>query len=181
MKTKVLLAMAIPGLCLLAADKIQPINAKTGVWEVTTTRQMSGGPTASTPSIPADKLAQLPPAQRAQIEAMIKQRSGMGGPVTKTMQTCVTQDKLDKAPFSEDRPNCKRTIVNSTSKLLEFHEVCTDDDGSQTTADAKYEVTGDNSMKGNVKGTSNHAGHAITMNIDLTGKWVSADCSAIKK
>jgi len=32
-----------------------------------------------------------------------------------------------------------------------------------------------------VKGTNNHAGHAITMNIDLTGKWVSADCSAIKK
>ncbi len=183
MKTKLLFAVALAGFCLLAADKIQPINAKLGVWEITTTRQMSGLPSASasTPSIPADKLAQLPPAQRAQIEAMIKQRSGMGGPVTRTTQTCVTQEKLDKAPFSEDRPNCKRTIVNSTSKLLEFHEVCTSDDGSQTTADAKYEITGDNSMKGSVKGTSNHAGQSMTMNIDLAGKWVSADCSTIKK
>lgn len=50
----------------------------------------------------------------------MKQRMTVAAPQTR--QTCMTPDKLDKAPFSEERKNCQRTIVNSTSKLLEFHE-----------------------------------------------------------
>ncbi len=181
MKTKLFLTLAVAGLCLLAADAIQPFKAKLGVWEVTTTQQTTGMPTASAPSIPEDKLAQMPPAQRAQVEAMIKARSGGGAPRTQTRQTCVTQEKLDKAPFSEDRPSCQRSIVSSTPKMLALHEVCTDTDGSQHTADAKYEITSDTSMKGSVKVTAARAGHSMTMNMDLAGKWVSADCSAIKQ
>jgi hypothetical protein len=178
MKTKVLLTAALAALCLLAADAIQPIKAKLGVWEITSTTQMSGMPQAgAAPSIPADKLAQLPPAQRAQIEAMMKQRAG--APTTRTQQTCVTQEKLNKGAFSEEKPSCQRSILNSTSKSFEMHEVCTDADGSRT-ADAKYEITGDNNMKATVKVAAVRAGHTMNINMDLTGKWLSADCGAIK-
>jgi hypothetical protein len=145
---------------------------------------MSGMPAASAapaPSIPEDKLAQLPPAQRAQIEAMMKQRAGGGAPRTQTRQTCVTQEKLNKGAFSEEKASCQRTIANSTPKSFEMHEVCTDTDGSQHTADAKYEMTGDNSMKATVKVAATRAGRTMNMNMDLTGKWLSSDCSAIKQ
>jgi hypothetical protein len=182
MKTKVLLSAALAGLCLLAADAIQPIKAKLGVWEITSTTQMSGMPQASAaPSIPADKLAQLPPAQRAQIEAMMKQRAGGGAPRTTVRQTCVTQEKLDKGAFSDEKSSCQRTISKSTPKSFEMHEVCTDTDGSQHTADAKYDVTGENSMKGSVKVVATRAGRTMNMNMDLTGKWLSSDCSTIKQ
>ena len=181
MKSKVLFAPVLIGFCLLAADAVQPFKAKLGVWEITTNQQTTGMPTAAMPAIPEDKLAQMPPAQRAQIEAMIKQRAVGGAPKTQTRQTCVTAEKLSKAPFSEEKPSCQRTIVNSTSKTFELHEVCTDTDGSQRTADAKYEIVGDSRMKGSVKVTANRAGRTMTVNLDMSGKWVGSDCSTIKQ
>jgi hypothetical protein len=179
MKTKLITTAALVGLGLLAADKMQPIKAKLGLWEITATSssQMSGMP--AMPSIPPEKLAQMPPAQRAQVEAMLKQASG--APTVTTTQTCITQEKLDKAQFNQERGSCKRTIVNSTSKLLEMHLECVDEKGNQSTSDVKYEVTGDNTMKGTNKIKANASGHAINMNIDLSGKWLAADCGAVTK
>jgi hypothetical protein len=173
LKAKALLIAALVGFCLLAADRIQPLSAKLGLWEVTTTQQMSG-----VPPIPADRLAKLTPEQRAHMEALFKQKAG--SPTVRTRQTCVTQEKLDKAPFSEERANCQRTVVNSTSKMLEMHEVCTEQDGSQRQIDAKYEIVGDNSMKGSTQVKASNAGRTMNMNIDLSGKWLGSDCGAIK-
>ena len=180
MKRKVVLIAGLAALCLLAADKIQPISAKLGLWEVTSTQQMQGMPTAgaSAPSIPPDALAKMPPEQRARVEAMIKQRSGQ--PTTRTTQTCVTQEKLNNIPFAEQRESCTRTIVTSTSKMFELHMECADKNGMNTTADAKYEVIGDSTMKGTAKSKTLRNGQTMTMNIDLSGKWVSADCGTVK-
>ncbi|HTE88846.1 MAG TPA: hypothetical protein VK639_07845 [Terriglobales bacterium] len=53
-----------------AADKLQPLNVKTGLWETTTTRITSG----EIP-IPAEMLARLTPEQRAKMEARMKANS----------------------------------------------------------------------------------------------------------
>ena len=39
-----------------------------------------------------------------------------------TRQTCVTPEKLNRGAFGEDRKSCQRTIVRSTSSLVEIHE-----------------------------------------------------------
>jgi len=174
MKMKIVLFAGVAGLCLLAADKFQPINAKLGLWEVTSTQMMTGAP-----PIPAEALAKMPPEQRERMEAMFKQR--LGQPVVRTNQTCMTQDKLAKAPFAEEKEACQRTIVSSTSKSFEMHQDCTEKNGYQTSADAKYEVVGDNAMKGSIKVKATHDGHTTNMNIDLSGKWLSADCGNVKK
>ena len=51
-----------------------PIDMRTGLWEVSTQRATTGMP--QMPAIPPAALAQMPPAQRAQIEAMLKARRG---------------------------------------------------------------------------------------------------------
>ena len=181
MNKKIILIAGITGLCLLAADKIQPIDAKLGLWEITSTQQMQGMPVTggSAPSIPPETLAKMPPEQRAQVEAMIKQRSGQ--PTVRTTQSCVTKEKLDKAPFAEQRESCTRTIISSTSKTFEMHQECTEKNGMQTTADAKYEVVGDTTMKGSMKVKAVREGRTMNMTIDLSGKWISSDCGAVTK
>src|ERR1700676_2872864 len=64
---------------LLAAGKVQPLNVKTGLWQVSTTTTMSG-----LPDIPPEmqaRLDQMTPEQRAKMEAMMKSRFG-GTPQT---------------------------------------------------------------------------------------------------
>ena len=61
---------------LRAAGKVQPLNVKTGLWQVSTTTTMSG-----LPEIPPDmqaRLDQMTPEQRAKMEAMMKSRFGGG-------------------------------------------------------------------------------------------------------
>jgi len=173
MKKKIVLIAALAGFCLLAADKVQPIRAKLGLWAITSTQQMQG-----MPPIPPEALAKMTPEQRERMEAMFKQRSGQ--PTVRTNATCVTQDKLDKAPFTEEMEACKRTIISSTSKELEMQQVCTDKSGLQSTADVRYEVIGDTAMKGTMKVKTERDGRTMNVNIDLAGKWISSDCGTVK-
>ena len=96
-----------------AADKLQPLNVKTGLWETTTTRITSG----EIP-IPAEMLARLTPEQRARMEARMKANSAEKTK-TNTSKSCMTKEKLEKAPFSDEQKECTRTIVTSTSSKAE--------------------------------------------------------------
>jgi len=169
MKPKLLFFAVLP-ILLAAADKLTPLNAKLGLWEMTTTMQLGGAP-----PIPPEALAKMTPDQRAQVEAMFKAKTAQGA-VPRVTQSCVTQEKLDKAVFTEDKKSCQRTIINSTSKLVEFHEECTEPDGMKATADGKFELSGDSSMKGTMQGKSTNKGRTMNVNLEMSGKWISADC-----
>lgn len=173
MKVKLLFAFALVPVLFLAADKLTPPNAKLGLWETTNSHQMTG-----VPPIPPDVLAKMPPDQRARIEAAFKQRAA---PASETRQSCLTQEKLDKGFFVDQRQSCQRTITSSTPTLAEFHEECTNSDGSTGKADGKFEFPNPTNMKGSMQITATTAkGQTMNMKIDVVGKWVSSDCGAVK-
>ncbi len=96
-----------------AADKIQPLNVKTGLWETTRTTTTSGQM-----PIPPELLARLTPEQRAKMEERMKANSAEKTRAS-TSKSCMTKEKLEKAPFSDEQKNCTRTIVRSTSSEAE--------------------------------------------------------------
>jgi hypothetical protein len=102
----------LPSAVLMAADKSIMINVKEGLWE--TTLNMSG--MAGMPGVPDDVLAKLTPEQRAQMEAMMKQRGMSSNGHATVVKSCVTKEKIEKGmAFSDEkRENCTQTIVNST-------------------------------------------------------------------
>ena len=80
-----------------AADKIQSLNLKVGLWEVTHTTSLTG-----TPPIPQEMLAKMTPEQRAKFEERMKARAA-APPKTHTEKSCITQKDLDKDTlFSDD-------------------------------------------------------------------------------
>jgi hypothetical protein len=168
------IAILLP-LLLVAADKMLPLNAKPGLWEITSAQQMKGAL-----PVPPDVLAKMSPEQRAKIEALFKQREGQG-PVTRTRKSCITQEQLSKNPFTEERPSCQRVIVNSTPTLFEFHQECNESNGSHISTDGKFELSGDTNMKGTMKMKSDNSGRTTDISIDMSGKWLSADCAQAKK
>jgi len=145
------------------------LNVKLGLWETTSTTKVGG-------DMPGLDTSKLPPEQRAQVEAAMKQLSR---PQTSTNKSCMTQEDLQKATFlGKDGPNCKTTVTKNTATMIEAHRVCTG--GEASTQDLHVEATSSTAVNGTFKATTTARGK--TMNVDgtIAGHWLSADCGEVK-
>jgi len=158
---------AICALPVLAADALQ---VKTGLWETTATSTISGM------SIPAEQLAKIPPAQRAQMEQMLKQRTM---PRTNTDRSCITQKDLQDGAFRRQATqdgNCTYKQVSATARHQEWAFQCSNDVGGATgtmTVDAPDSTH----MRGQLEMKSSNGNASIT----LAGQWISASCAGADK
>ncbi len=151
-----------------SADTLQPLDVKLGLWETTTTTQISG-----MPPIPPEALARLTPEQRARIEASMGAQGGQ--PKTHTTKSCMTKEKMEKAMFGEERQNCKRTVITSTSSKTEVRLDC-DQQGIKTSGTVRVDAINSENVKGSVKAESTGGGNTMNVNSNFTSKWLSSDC-----
>ncbi len=174
MKTKLLVVLMILTSSLLwAADKIQPLNIKLGLWETTSTFSMTG-----MPPIPADALANMTAEQRARLEQMMKARSGV--PTTHTHKYCVTKEKLEKdLSFGEERGKCTHTIVSSSNSAAEVKFHCAEE-GTSVDGTAKFEAISSENVKGSVHTVSSGNGTTMNSDIALTSRYLGPSCGDVK-
>jgi hypothetical protein len=149
-----------------AAD-VTPLNAKPGLWEVTSVTVRSG-----TPPIPAETLAKLTPEQRARIEAQFK---GMAAPQTTTKQSCFTPEDVAKGfGWNNSEKSCRQTIVSSTG----------------TRQEVKWECEGQQKGSGTIKIEAPDPSHvnslvelnmgAMNIKVTNTAKWLGNACGDVK-
>jgi hypothetical protein len=168
-----LVVLVLTPLGLWGGDNITPLNVKVGLWEVTVTHSMTGMPTA--PNIPPDALAQMPPEQRARIEAMMK-----GTPTTDVRKECVTKEKIDMhSAFSANRGECTRTVVSSSSSKLEVKFHCDEKQGSSD-GSVVIEAIASDSVKSKMHAVTNTNGKTIGMDFAITSKYLGPDCGDVK-
>jgi hypothetical protein len=153
----------------LVAQGAPKINVKMGLWEVTSTTNMTG-------NVPMPDTSQMTPEQAAAVKAAM---GGMMGPHTTTIKECLTKEKFDQGMLT-DQKNCKTTIATNTATVLEVELTCDQGRGGKMTGVMHFEAPTPETMAGTFKGAS--AMGTQTMNITGTyaGKWTSADCGAIK-
>jgi hypothetical protein len=174
--TLLFLLLALFSSSVFAADKIVPPNIKTGLWEITETHAMTGMPPMT---IPPEALARMTPEQRAQMEARMKDSFG-GTPKTTTRKNCVTKEKLDKDTlFNENRQECTRTVLSSTSTATEMKVHCVE---KEMTSDGtiKFQALNDESVKGTVRMVMTGHDHTMNMNIDFISKYLGPACGDVK-
>jgi Protein of unknown function (DUF3617) len=165
------------GVVLLAAGKVQPLNVKTGLWQVSTTTTMSG-----LPDIPPEmqaRLDQMTPEQRAKMEAMMKSRFG-GTPQTSSYKKCVTKEELENNAWNKPDEKCNWTVLNSTGSDMEVKTTsCTAGKNvgmMQTDVDLKIHVVDSENVQATMQLTSNGNGTTMKGSGTYTGKWLSATC-----
>ena len=156
----------------LAADRVQPLNVKVGLWEVTTTATISG----EIP-IPAGLLEKLNPEQRARVEERIKVRSSEPPSVT-TREHCLTKEELTKGvTFGGDRKSCTRTVVTSTSNKLEMRIECLNPGQDiKTQGTVQVEAIDTETVKGSVRLTVS-GDRAADSTSTFTATWIGPICS----
>ncbi|HUE04470.1 MAG TPA: tetratricopeptide repeat protein [Bryobacteraceae bacterium] len=104
-----------------AADAVQPLDIKPGLWEITLTVRTSGPP-----PLPPELLAELSPEERTRIDTKAKERAA-AGPRTTVKRSCL-DDKERQQPFiltfgGEDQ-GCRQTIVNASRNRQEVRVEC---------------------------------------------------------
>lgn len=178
MRRKLILGLIVLSPLALSAEI--PFKVKEGLWETTITS--SGGGMSGM----QDAMAKMTPEQRAQMEAMMKQKGmGMNGN-TITAKSCVTKEKIEKGlAFAENKENCTHSVVNSSASHMELKIHCDETskkDGSKTTMDSTTVIDGMGSD--NVKGTthivSNSGGRTVNRDNTFTSKYLGSACGDIK-
>jgi len=146
-----------------------------GLWEITSTNHTTGAP-----PIPPDALAKLSPDQRARFEAMMKAQQQNQGR-THVFKSCLTAEQL-KRGFTLGPTNpqdkCQKTVVSSTSKVLEVHLECTGQDHAVGTF--HYEALTPKTVAGKMDIVVTRGAQSMTVKNDMRGKWVAADCGNVK-
>jgi hypothetical protein len=164
-----------------AVAQAPAIDVKTGLWEMSLNRSMSGIPQPARPvrQIPPEVLARMPPAQRAQIEAAMRgQPPGSSG--TTVSRVCITREALQKGPAlgREGRPSCKRTVRTQSRTAWEIQEVC-NEEGRQETVRVRYEAPKPDTINATVDVTATRNGRQISVKRVMNGRWISADCAGV--
>ena len=165
-----LLAVAVvAALGAVAAAQAPALNVQMGLWEISSTTDLGG-------QIPGIDTSKMTPDQKARLDAAMK---AMAGP--HTSKTCMTKEKFDQSNFmGQDQPGgaCHQAITTNTSTSLEGTVTCAGEHpmSGQVHIDAPSPTT----FTGTVKATSTEGARATTVNIALSGKWLSADCGAVK-
>jgi len=151
---------------------LHALDVKTGQWETSVIGQMTGMPT-----IPPEVLNQMPPEQRAKLEAAI----GARGAKPIVSSNCMTKEKLAQAwnTGQQAMKSCTTTVIASTSSKQEIHIDC-NREGSKSSGTVKVEAVDSGHIRGSIQMTAmspSDGGHAMSMNYSFTSKWVGPACT----
>jgi uncharacterized protein DUF3617 len=105
----------------------------------------------------------------------------MMAPHTNVRKSCMTKEKFDQSNFiSSDQPGttCKQTITTNTRSALDGTVSCTGQRPS--TAQVHIDAPSSTSIKGSVKTSESDQGRTMSVDVAMTGKWLGADCGAVK-
>ena len=153
-----------------AAQSIQP-----GLWEMHTRMTHSDKETQQAMAQMQQQLAQMPAAQRKQMQAMMAQQGvSMDGKGGMRVKSCVTPEMAARSEVPVQDGDCKTTPAKRSGNTMKFSYQCTDPDicgeGSVTfTSPTQYNMHSESVQT--VKGKSEQ----ITMDVD--GQWLAADCA----
>jgi hypothetical protein len=165
-----------------------PLPVKPGLWEMQTS---TNGPGQAAPTLPPEaeaKIAALPPAQQAQVRAMM---SGAGGgaakPAVAPRKVCLAgQPNLDSILNQSQRSSgmqCTFTNRSQTGRSVSFDTSCTSAQGNAQ-GHTEFHMVDDEHLSGSthmtIKGSAQ--GHDFSSTVDSTtsGKFLAADCGDVK-
>jgi hypothetical protein len=150
------------------------LDVQTGLWEVAST-----GETTGLPPIPPEALARMSAEQRAQMQAhMAAAMERSNKPDVR--RSCITAKTLQRGlDFSQgERPNCKRTVLSSSSSQIDVRIDCTGDE--KMNGNFHFEAVDRQTMRGTINLVISNGANKMTMNRTMQGKWLGSDCGSVK-
>lgn len=155
-------------------------SLKPGLWEVANQVQAGPGPGAKDMARPQMDMANMSSEQRKAMQEMMAKHGvtmGSAGPGGMTVKVCMTREMVERNQVPAQPGDCKSTTGARTGNSVKVSFSCTNppSSGEGTMTIASPEAY---SMKMMVNTTAQGKPQKVTM--DSSGKWVAADCGAVK-
>ena len=144
-------------------------HGKAGLWEITTTMNMSG-----MPNMP--DMSKLPPEAQAQMKKMGVQMNGN----SITTQHCMTvaEVAMDKPPTMQRMKDCSMEHMTIGGGAMNADMVCSS--GAMTgNGHVSVAYSGDSQYTGSMTFDGTAQGHPVNMKNTFQGHWISADCGGV--
>ena len=156
-------------------------TTKPGLWEITNKMQSSSGETEKAMANMEKQLAGMSPEQRKQMQDMMAKQGmsmapGRGGGMS--MKMCITKEMAERNEMPQQQQgDCKTTRSPRSGNTMKFSYVC-----AQPPSSGEGEMTfnGDTAYTMKMNTTTTVKGKPEKMTMDASGKWLAADCGAIK-
>jgi hypothetical protein len=168
-RSKLVAAGLASAACLLASStalSAEKLNIKPGLWEITSSTQMSG-----TPQLPKSVTDGMTPQQLAQLQADMKAASKDAK--KNVDRSCITKKDVEN-PFHGASADCKQSIVQTTRTTQEVRLVC--DGKTKGTGLIRINAPTPESMNGVMDMKMGDGSDTLNLKANLTGRWIGADC-----
>ena len=175
------LQYAIATIALIAAPFCASAQTmKPGLWEFSNKMQTGSGQMEKDMARMQQEMASMPPEQRKMMQDMMaKQGVGMGagGPGAMTFKICMTKEMAERNDVASQQGDCKHTNSPRSGNTMKTSFTCTNPPSS-----GEGTITFLSPEAYTMRMTMNTVmqGKSEKMNMDGSGKWLSADCGAVK-
>lgn len=147
-----------------AADKL---DVKPGLWEITSTHQITG-----IPPMPKEWVDKVTPEQRAAMETAFKKESEKG-PQSDTERECITKQQAEQ-PFDIGDKNCTQTVVRTTRTTQEVRLSCNGE--MKGSGVMRVTTPTPETMSGTLDLQLGDGEDAMKVKSQLQGRWLGPDC-----
>jgi len=152
-------------------------NMKPGQWEMTNKMMSSNGQANAAMASAMKQLANMPPEQRAQVEAMMAQHGAsmprMGADGGMSIKACVTPEMAARHEVPTGQGG--KCIHNNTPVAggIDVSFSCTEPPSS---GKGQVRFNGDTGFTMNMDVTSSATGQIQQMKVETTGRWLGPNC-----
>ena len=155
----------------------QPQTLKPGLWEVSNTMQSGSGEMDKAMAQMKQEMESMPPEQRKMMQDMMAKQGVGVGAGGMTVKICMTKEMIERNDIGTQEGDCKTSHSPWVGNTMKMSFTCTKPPSS---GEGQISVVSPQAY--NVKMTVNTAskGKPERMAMDSKGKWLSAECGAIK-
>jgi hypothetical protein len=176
MRLPILFAAALGVACLPVMGQ----TLKPGLWEIH--NKMGGNAQMDQAMAEMQKqMASMSPAERKQMETMMAQRgmqmpqAGAGGGMA--MRICMTKEMVERNEMPMEKSDCKITSQSKSGNTMKMAFSCPN---PPSTGETQFTLAGPEAYSSNITVKTVVDGKNETMTMDGSGKWLAADCGAVK-
>ncbi len=149
-----------------------------GLWEHTFKLNSPSGQMEKAQAQMQSQLAAMPPEQRQKIEALMKERGVTMGAQGTSAKFCLSKEQAAKPAEPQMTGDCKQTDTTRSGNTMRYKFACTAP--QRVSGEGQITYAGDKAYTGQSTMTTQVNGQSQQMSMDMTGKWLGADCGDVK-
>ena len=151
---------------------------KPGLWETNNKMGGGGGKLQGALAMAQQHLASMDPEQRKQIEGMMARQGVVVSNDGVVAKMCITPEMAAKQQLPiQQHGNCSYQHDKPVGNTMAFSFSCTN---PRANGEGSASFTSPTTYTSSMRVTTDATGSSETVNIDSSGRWLGADCGAVK-